>query len=235
MIILELRAGRTLEVEHSLRVGRDPAWSDLTLQGDQVSRYHLEIRSESSGYRVWDMGSRNGTTVNGKAVGPSGRLLTGGDHIGIGNTMELAVRSIVAPTTLPGTTVAGPASERLVIQLRDDHFVIEYTTRGQRLRDTIPFKLGLALSMLALHRRDGLGPVSDEDFRAIVWRGDSNQMVHGDINRILLRLREWFRDRGVDPPPIIRPRSTNNTRLDMRPTAADIQPEGWLYRYFDPD
>jgi hypothetical protein len=48
----------------------------------QVSRRHAEVRPELEGYVVVDLGSLNGTTVNGEPVAT--RLLEDGDEIGVG-------------------------------------------------------------------------------------------------------------------------------------------------------
>ena len=71
------------------------------------------------------------------------------------------------------------------------------------------------------------------DQRAIVWRNDREQQQRGDINRLLRRIREWFEQRNIDPPRIVRPRRSATTQLEMPPTALQIKPEGWLYPYLE--
>jgi hypothetical protein len=58
--------------------------SDCTvpIPDPQVSRRHAEVRAEAEGYVLHDLGSLNGTTVNGQPV--SQRLLEDGDVIGVG-------------------------------------------------------------------------------------------------------------------------------------------------------
>lgn len=56
---------------------------DLRLSGPTVSRYHCEITYTGHATIVRDLGSKNGTYVNGKRVfGP--RVLTVGDQIQVG-------------------------------------------------------------------------------------------------------------------------------------------------------
>ena len=57
----------------SARVGCDPE-ADLVLHDDSVSRFHLELTAEASSCVVRDLGSRNGTLVNGKALTESATL-----------------------------------------------------------------------------------------------------------------------------------------------------------------
>ena len=50
----------------------------------QVSRRHAEVRPAGEGFAVADLGSMNGTTVNGVAVRE--QALADGDEIGVGST-----------------------------------------------------------------------------------------------------------------------------------------------------
>ena len=61
-------------------IGRLPD-CDLTIDDALASRRHAEIRPEPDGYRLVDLGSLNGTTVNGTKV--KEHLLGDGDLIGI--------------------------------------------------------------------------------------------------------------------------------------------------------
>ncbi len=60
--------GRTWESAEVLRVGRlDPL--EITLDDNSVSRYHAEVRATDRGWRVRDLGSTNGTRLNGIRLG----------------------------------------------------------------------------------------------------------------------------------------------------------------------
>ncbi len=232
MIALDVDGRGKFTTEHSVRVGRDPAWANLVVDGDYVSRHHLEIRPIDDGYRVWDLGSRNGTSVNKRRVGEGGTPLTEGDVISVGGSVSLRVLVLGEPDTQPETALREDQRE-LRVEAHPDVFVVQYRTAGKLVRDTMSYQLGLALSLLALYQRDAIGPVPDVDLRAIVWRGDADQKVHGDINRLLLRLRQWFSRRDVDPPPIIRRKRAAATRLDLPAGALQVEPEGWLYKFLD--
>jgi pSer/pThr/pTyr-binding forkhead associated (FHA) protein len=66
---VRLAAGRTTQL------GRDPAVSPVASAcGDNVSRFHAELRAGADGLVVVDVGSVNGTWVNGQA------LTRGQDH-----------------------------------------------------------------------------------------------------------------------------------------------------------
>ncbi len=63
--------------------GRD---SDIKLDDPNISRRHVEFRAQGSDWVVSDMGSTNGTRLNGGALaGPA--VLRGGDVVELGNTV----------------------------------------------------------------------------------------------------------------------------------------------------
>ncbi|MFE6691202.1 FHA domain-containing protein [Streptomyces sp. NPDC057743] len=65
-----------------LRIGRAPGVG-LRLNHETVSRNHAELRSEGSGWMLRDLGSTNGTCVNGRRL--VGEIQVGpGDHIRFG-------------------------------------------------------------------------------------------------------------------------------------------------------
>ena len=68
----------------NLRIGRAPD-NDLVLDDLLVSRYHAELRQlPDGGYEIADLGSQNGTFVNGRRV--SARPIADSDTIGIGHS-----------------------------------------------------------------------------------------------------------------------------------------------------
>ncbi|MGQ0825690.1 MAG: FhaA domain-containing protein [Actinomycetota bacterium] len=81
---LVLPDGRRVQLgDTPAMIGRLPDCA-VALSDAQVSRHHAEIRPENNGYRVIDLGSTNGTLVNGARV--ASHDLRDGDVIVIGNT-----------------------------------------------------------------------------------------------------------------------------------------------------
>jgi len=64
-------------------IGRMPDCA-VSLSDTQVSRHHAEVRPGRGEYRIVDLGSMNGTLLNGSVV--SDHPLADGDEISIGNT-----------------------------------------------------------------------------------------------------------------------------------------------------
>lgn len=71
----------------ALVVGRG-ADCDLPVSGDRASRRHAEVRSEGQGHAVTDLGSTNGTLVNGAPIAGM-RLLADGDVVDVGGSTLL--------------------------------------------------------------------------------------------------------------------------------------------------
>jgi pSer/pThr/pTyr-binding forkhead associated (FHA) protein len=69
----ELRRGST-------RIGRDPG-NDIVVPHDTVSTRHAVIETSGGGYRVRDLGSGNGTFVNGTRLGAQPAALHPGDRL----------------------------------------------------------------------------------------------------------------------------------------------------------
>lgn len=85
-------------------LGRDPS-VDLVLRQQRVSRRHCEIRRESGGLVVEDLGSANGTRVNGEPV--TRAPLQAGDLLELGNvTVHVGVPEGSSRSTAPAA--AGP-------------------------------------------------------------------------------------------------------------------------------
>ncbi|WP_217236701.1 DUF1707 and FHA domain-containing protein [Streptomyces sp. AC555_RSS877] len=67
---------------HALRIGRDPA-NGLRLTHETVSRVHAELGRQGGMWVLRDLGSTNGTTVNGRRV-IGAAVVREGDQVGFG-------------------------------------------------------------------------------------------------------------------------------------------------------
>ena len=89
--------GQRWMLKDSLLIGRDPN-CDVTIPNRQVSRRHARVSRASDGVLLEDLGSKNGTHRNGKAV-TSTVLLKDGDVIQIALAQKFVYLS--ADATLP--------------------------------------------------------------------------------------------------------------------------------------
>src|SRR5207237_10747442 len=69
-----------------LTLGRDST-NPIHVNDNEVSRRHAEIRQDDQGYLLVDLGSSNGSFVNGEKV--SERRLVTGDRVQLGRTLLL--------------------------------------------------------------------------------------------------------------------------------------------------
>ena len=81
------------------RIGRG-ADQDVVLSDIAVSRRHITVHQEGPRYRLRDLGSGNGTLVNGQRIDTV--LLNEGDHIELGNTVLRFNQQGVSASPQPG-------------------------------------------------------------------------------------------------------------------------------------
>jgi hypothetical protein len=76
--------GRDMTLDQGVTVIGRSSGCDIVVDDPNVSRRHAEIRRLGEGYSLVDLGSTNGTEVNGQRVGETS--LMNGDVIGVGTT-----------------------------------------------------------------------------------------------------------------------------------------------------
>jgi ABC transport system ATP-binding/permease protein len=80
---VQVAGTRTIKFDGSrLTLGRDPS-NDVVLPDPNVSRFHAEVAATAEGYELRDLGSRNGTRLNGHLIGDRAAIQTGSE-IGVG-------------------------------------------------------------------------------------------------------------------------------------------------------
>lgn len=87
----KIEGDREIQLERDLTVGRDQE-ADVRVHSGKVSRKHAQFHIISGGACVRDLGSANGTFVNGAKIG-SERKLVSGDRIVIGDCVVVYTRT----------------------------------------------------------------------------------------------------------------------------------------------
>lgn len=134
--------GRVVELVSRHRIGRDP-WSDLVVSEPGVSGAHALVHWDGAGWSVRDLGSTNGTRVDGELVPvglpvplESGRCLTVGSHSWALADACAPRPLLVGPVRLllDGPT-AVPGSEAFLLPDGMGGWWVEEGERRQRLVD----------------------------------------------------------------------------------------------------
>jgi len=99
-------AGQRLELDGELVIGREGA--PVTIEDTELSRRHAAVRPVMGGFEVEDLGSLNGTFVNGHRINIPTRV-SGGDSIKVGQSvLELEATSAPATAATASPAMAAP-------------------------------------------------------------------------------------------------------------------------------
>jgi len=98
--------GQRLELEEELVIGREGA--AVTVTDSELSRRHAAVRPVEGGVEIEDLGSLNGTFVNGRRIDAPTRLV-GGDSVKLGQSV-LELEAAGAPAMV-AAAVPAPSAE----------------------------------------------------------------------------------------------------------------------------
>jgi hypothetical protein len=157
--------------------------NDLVVDDRWVSRHHARVRREADQYFIEDLGSKNGTLVNGRRIsGPT--LLADGDEIQVAPLIPLTFVGYASTAPLPSE----PGAAGLEFDL---------TTRQVRVRGRFldPPLSQAQFTLLALLAEEPGRVYSRDEVIAAVWpeaqaEGVSDEAIDAMVRRIRLRLRE---------------------------------------------
>lgn len=99
------RKGHEFHLKDDVFIGRDGARCEVVLEDQAVSELHARIRHEEEQFILHDLGSRNGTFVNGEQV--YRHLLSDKDRLQLGETQLVFIE--VEEEETQATPMAGPA------------------------------------------------------------------------------------------------------------------------------
>jgi hypothetical protein len=119
-------AGRQVPLDRPLEIGRE-AGADVVVDDELVSRRHVRVTPDGAGAVVEDLGSRNGSFVNGEEIHARTRMGPG-DHLLVGVTM-LELRTAQQIVARP--TAVRPKPPGLATPARRPDYVPQAVAKGR--------------------------------------------------------------------------------------------------------
>jgi hypothetical protein len=201
-------AGKRWPLNRSeLTIGRGED-CDIVLPDRQVSRHHFRVVRDDDGYNVEDLGSKNGTYINGAPVRGSMQLQDG-DEIQVALSVRLMF--VGAEATLPLTQemlrVAQPG-------LRLNKSQRQVWVNGVALDPPLSLSQYRLLEILWEHKGK---IVTREEVIAAVWpESDEAGITEQAIDALVRRLRDRLAEVDADHEYLVTVRG-HGFRLDNRP------------------
>ncbi len=119
----------------SLTIGRDPM-VEITIDDAEVSRQHTRLTRSYSGYQVHDLGSTNGTYLDGVRLGGEAVTLQPGQILTLGSGVAIIYQIVPAPeedyeaavlATMLDAPTPAPEEPAAIISDDDEHVGIEWS------------------------------------------------------------------------------------------------------------
>ena len=173
---------------------------DIKLENRFVSRRHFQVRLESDVFYISDLGSTNGTYLNGNKLDPNEeQILRDGDRVGLGVDEVLLVFSGPARTVRIDTAVIARASSG-----NDGDLVVDSSSRDVWVKDKklppLPRKEFDILECLFQNRGQA---VSRDDIAAAGWPERPGDVPNADIDQYIRRLRRKIEEDPSKPKIIL--------------------------------
>jgi predicted component of type VI protein secretion system len=170
---------RWLVDQDQTTIGREPD-CEVVIEERQVSRYHARIERDENGYTIIDLGSKNGTYVNGEEVRGDPRRLKDGDEIQIALCVRLGF--VGAHATLPLQPVAPGRGITLERGAR------RAFVAGQEVEPPLSVAQFRLLELLLDRQGEA---VSRDEVVEVVWPEEAAQGISEQaIDALVRRLRE---------------------------------------------
>ena len=173
-------------------LGRDPVTlgrapdCDIVLPERQISRYHVRIEWDADGYVLRELGSKNGTLVNGEKVRGQLYRLRDGDEISLATTLQIGF--VADEATLPLEDIFLPG-----------RLIVDEDARRVRLgrEELNPPLSPPQFTVLAMLVKSKGAVVTREDVIRAVWPDAVGGVTDQAVDALIYRLRERLAE--LDP------------------------------------
>jgi len=226
--VADLDGNRRVTFDQSLSFGRD-ATNDVVIDADSISRRHAVFEWDGSRWRVRDLNSKNGTSLNGKRVRPDGPLKPG-DVLRFGSAARWKIEALAPPRSdiaADRTRTAGPTREGV----SDFHLFLRFegpgegtilVSEGDRVWSERTEQRFLLLYLLARNAGEW---VDDYDVKVGLWGvGGAHEVDVSALHKLIHDARKRLQSHGFDGWVI--EKSRGRTRLALPPDRIHIQGDG---------
>ncbi len=194
----------------SLTLGRAKD-CDVVLPERQVSRHHARIERDASGFIIRDLGSKNGTFINGEPVRGRPYRLRDGDEIELAGVLQLGF--VVGEATLPLADVATFGfGDRLEVNKATRQVCL-----GREILDP-PLSPAQYTLLTLLIDAEGSVVTRDEVIHA-VWPDAAGGVTDQALDALVYRLRERLAELDPDHNYIVTVRG-HGFRYEGNPAAS---------------
>ncbi len=215
-----LALGGTLDqqrwtIDRALVLGRDPK-CDIVVPTRQVSRRHARVYPEGRDVWVEDLGSKNGTFVNGERLKPGKpRKLKEGDTLVLALAQRFVLVGPGETLTLPVDQAAAQVSEdeEWPRRLRMDLLAHRVWVLGKEIEPPLSRQQFRLLSVLYEHQGQ---VVPRATLVEAIWGKESLWVTQPALDALLHRLRERLAEYDPDHTYIVTVRG-QGVRLDNPP------------------
>lgn len=180
--------GQHWAIDAELLLGRDESCG-LVIPDRQISRQHAIIKSDGSVYLLEDLGSKNGTFLNGQRI-ENPQVLHEGDEIRLAFTHTFVFLS--SDSTLPLNDLPLEVISRFALKLEEGSRRV--WIQGVELDP--PLSSQQFSLLLALYQRTG-EVVSREELISAVWGTETQWVTEQAFDALVRRLRDRINQ--IDP------------------------------------
>ncbi len=223
LVLIEDAGARRVRFTRTLTIGRDPG-NGLVVDHPRVSAHHAVIQRRGRGWSLRDLGSKNGTSVDGRRVkgwrvlGDGSRVVLGGASIWVvrarADAVEAAARAIREHTVAD----AAPPPLRLVLAWDGEDGLVRVEHGGTAWVEPA----GQSFLLLWTIAQTPGEWVPDAVLEEALWGGAAGQRSRTALNTAIYNARRLFTRHGLPATVIEKDRSrSKRTRLCLPPEAVE--------------
>lgn len=212
------RPGQRVRFGACLKVGRHPS-NDLRLKEPAVSSFHAVIEWLGDGWHIRDLGSRNGTTLNGRSI--KGRVgLQPGDVLRFARGPAWRLQALAESPV--ESAVAGHARTSGLQRALPEDLELELWAEGPGEGAVIARwgqhrfeqRAGNGFLLLDCLAQDPGQWVTDAELRSVLWGKRGERMSRGALHQLIYNTRRIFEGWGLDGGIIEKDQGATRLQLD---------------------